>query len=125
MQALQLAADASPYDVTQVVTLGSPAVPGDIPSDVGVLSLEHLGDPVPLFDAGAEPVSPHHVTVTFDSGISPDVVANHGFPHYSAGALAVEHSTDPVVQHAVAGLDPFLAGPGDSVQSTVFQITRG
>jgi hypothetical protein len=50
---------------------------------------------------------------------------NHGFPHYSAGAVAAEHSTDPTVQHAVAGLDPFLAQPGDRVASTVFQITRG
>ncbi|MDH2412649.1 hypothetical protein [Nocardioides sp. CER19] len=128
MQALQLASAGSPYDVTQVVTLGSPAVPGTLPPGLGVLSLEHQGDPVPLVDAGAEAgsmVSPHHVTVTFDSGTSPSVADNHGFPHYSAGAVAAEQSTDPVVQEALIGLDPFLGQPGDEVRSTVFQITRG
>lgn len=125
MQALALAMHDSPYDVTQVVTLGAPMVPGDLPPDVGVLSLEHAGDPVTLADAGAEPLAPHHVTVTFDSGASPAVAANHGFAHYAAGAVAVEHSLDPSVQQAVDGLAPFLAQPGDQVRSTVFQITRG
>jgi pimeloyl-ACP methyl ester carboxylesterase len=124
MQAVQLAIHASPYDITDVVTLGSPTVPGDVPPGVDVLALEHLGDQVPLFDAGAE-AGPGVVTVTFDSGISRSLRGNHVLAHYSAGAVAAEQSTDPVVQHAVAGLAPFLARPGDQVRSTVFQITRG
>lgn len=127
MQAVALATQGTPYDVTHVVTLGSPAVPGHLPAGVEELSLEHEGDPIPLLDLGAADDSPQHVTVTFDSGIAPLAhgMDNHGFPHYSAGAQAVEHSADPVVQHAVAGLDPFLAQPGDQVESTIYQITRG
>ena len=124
MQAVQLAMDESPYDITQVVTLGSPTIPGDVPSGVGVLALEHWGDPVPTLDGGTVP-SPQVVSVTFDSGVDwPSPFANHELDHYVSGAAAVDHSTDPVVEQAVAGLDPFLAHPGDRVESTVFQIRR-
>jgi len=127
MQAAALAVHRTPYDVTHVLTLGSPTVPGHAPAGVEVLSLEHEGDPVPLADLGASTDSPQHVTVTFDSGRAPlaHPMADHGFGHYSAGAVAAEHSADPVVQHAVAGLDPFLAQPGDHAAGTVFEITRG
>jgi hypothetical protein len=126
MEAAALAVQGTPYDVTQVVTLGAPVVPGHLPAGVHELSLEHEGDPIPLLDAGASDGSPGHVTVTFASGTSPvHPMADHGFPHYSAGAIAAEQSTDPTVQHAVGGLDPFLAQPGDQVRSTVLQITRG
>jgi pimeloyl-ACP methyl ester carboxylesterase len=125
MQAAALAAQGTPYDVTEVLTLGSPTVPGDLPPGVGVLSLEHEGDPVPLLDLGASTDSAQHVTVTFDSGTSAaHPMADHGFAHYSAGAAAAEHSTDPVVQHAVTGLDPFLAHPGDTATGIVLQVTR-
>jgi hypothetical protein len=127
MQAAALAAQGTPYDVTQVVTLGSPVVPGELPAGVEELSLEHEGDPIPLLDFGAADDLPQHVTVTFASGMtaSPDdLMADHGFPHYSAGAAATEHSADPVVQQAVAGLDPFLAQPGDHTEGTIYQIRR-
>lgn len=127
MQAAALAAQGTPYDVTEVLTLGSPTVPGPLPAGVEVLSLEHQGDPVPLADLGASTDSAQHVTVTFDDGAAavPHPMANHGFSHYAAGAVATEHATDPVVQHAVAGLDPFLAEPGDTAVGTIFEITRG
>jgi hypothetical protein len=125
MQAAALAAQGTPYHVTHVVTAGSPVVPGHVPAGVHVLSLEHLGDPIPLLDAGAEDASPTHVTVTFDDALDVDPLDNHALPHYVAGAQAVQHSSDPVVQHAVADLEPFLAQPGDQATGTVFQITRG
>ena len=127
MQAAALATQGTPYDVTHVLTLGSPAVPGHVPPGVEVLSLEHEGDPIPLTDLGASTDPAQHVTVTFDSGVSSMAhpMVNHGFGHYSAGALAAAQSTDPTVQHAVAGLDPFLAQPGDHAAGTILQITRG
>lgn len=124
MQAVQLAARDSPYDIARVVTLGSPTVPEDLPPDVEVLALEHEGDPVPLLDAGAAP-SPQVVSVRFDTGSSVPSFDNHHLTYYSAGAVAAEQSTDPRVQEAIAGLSPFLAQPGDRVDSTVFQIARG
>ena len=125
MQAAALAAQGTPFHITQVVTAGSPVVPGGLPPGVGMLSLEHLGDGIPLLDAGATDASPNHVTVTVDDGMELDLQANHGFTHYVAAAQAAQHSADPVVQHAVEGVVPFLAQPGDQVHSTVFQITRG
>jgi pimeloyl-ACP methyl ester carboxylesterase len=125
MQAVQLAVQGTPYDITQVVTLGSPHVPGDLPAGVHVLSLEHLGDPIPLLDAGAADDSSQHVTVTFDDGIDGDPFANHHLPHYAAGAAATEQSTDPTVAQAVGGLDPFLGQPGDEATSATFRIVRG
>jgi len=125
MQAAALAVQGTPYHVTQVVTAGALVVPGHLRPGVHVLSLEHQGDGVPLLDAGAADHSPNHVTVTFAEGSSPDPFGNHHASHYVAGAHAAETSTDLVVHQAVAGLDPFLAHPGDQVESTVFQITRG
>ncbi|WP_344043059.1 hypothetical protein, partial [Nocardioides panacihumi] len=124
MQSVQLAARDSPYDITRVVTLGSPIVPADVPPDVEILALEHEGDPVPLLDAGAAP-SPQVVSVRFDSGTASPSFDKHHLAHYSAAAVAAEQSSDPRVQEAIAGLSPFLARPGDRVDSTVFQIARG
>jgi hypothetical protein len=125
MQAAALAIQGTGFHVTQVVTAGAPVVPGHLPAGVQMLSLEHEGDPVPLFDAGAVDDSPGHITVTFDSGIDVNPQSNHSFAHYIAGAHAAEQSTDPVVHQAVGGVQPFLAHPGDHVESTIFQITRG
>ncbi|WP_139230047.1 hypothetical protein [Nocardioides terrae] len=125
MQAAALAVQGTPYHLTQVVTAGSPVVPGHLHPGVHVLSLEHQGDGIPLLDAGSADHSAHHVTVTFAEGHSPDPFGNHDASHYVAGAHAAEASTDPVVHEAVADLDPFLAHPGEEVESTVFQITRG
>lgn len=125
MQAAALAVHGTPYHLTEVVTAGSPVVPGRLPPWVHLLSLEHQGDAIPLVDAGAADHSPNHVTVTFDSGVDLNPMRNHDFPNYVAGAHAAQHSADPVVQQAITGLDPFLAQPGDQVASTVFQIQRG
>jgi len=124
MQAIQLAARASPYDITRVVTLGSPTVPDDLPPDVQVLALEHEGDPVPLLDAGAAP-SRQVVSMRFDTGSAVPSFDKHHLTYYSAGAAAAEQSTDPALREAIAGISPFLARPGDRVDSTVFQIARG
>jgi hypothetical protein len=125
MQALALAAGGTPYDITDVVTLGSPQVPGGLPAGVHALSLEHRGDPVPLVDGGETDASPRHVTVRFDGGTAfPSLLANHEMERYCVGAEAVERSADPAVQAAVRRLEPFLARPGDRADGVVLRITR-
>jgi pimeloyl-ACP methyl ester carboxylesterase len=122
MVAAAVAAHASPYDVTNVVTFGSPtAQVAHYPGDVHVLSLEHRGDLVPQL-AGPDTGSAHHVTVQFASGVG-GLEDNHSYLHYTAGAAAVDASTDPDVASSRHSLAGFLAG-GDHVRSQVFQLTR-
>lgn len=123
MEAAALAAHGSAYDVTNVVTFGSPtAQVHGYPSGVHVLSLEHAGDAVPTLDGRSGAHGPEQVTVRFDSGVD-GVVANHSFVHYDAGAAAVDASTDPDVVRSVASLGGFFA-PGQVVGSQMFQLTR-
>jgi hypothetical protein len=122
MVAAALAAKGSPYDVTNVVTFGSPtAQVAAYPAGVHVLSLEHDGDLVPQL-AGPDAASPDQVIVRFDSGVE-GVADNHSFEHYTAGAAAVDASTDPDVVADRDTLSGFLA-PGQEVHSQVFRLTR-
>lgn len=125
MEAMALASAGTAYDITDVVTFGSPQVPGHLPAGVHVLSLEHQGDLVPLSDFGAPPTGAHHVTVGFDSGIAPTAALNHDMAQYVAGAHAAQQDVDPVVQQAVHHLDGFLHRRGDHTSATVLQIVRG
>ena len=63
MQAAALSGDPDfGYNVTHVVTAGSPVATSGIPDDVSVLSLENTGDVVPLLDGEQNPDCgpPHH-----------------------------------------------------------------
>ena len=63
MQAAALSGDPDfGYNVTHVVTAGSPVATSGIPDDVSVLSLENTGDVVPLLDGEQNPDlgPPHH-----------------------------------------------------------------
>lgn len=122
MEAVALAAHGSPYDITNVVTLGAPtAQAGALPQQVQVLSLAHDGDAVPEL-AGFDVPAANHVIVHFDDR-QQGLIANHGYEHYEAGAAAVETSDDATIRTSLAGLGPFLA-PGGHAASQTFQITR-
>jgi hypothetical protein len=117
------------FDVTHVVTAGSPTAQVDgFPPGSHVLSLEHDGDVVPLLDGEDNPDSVQQVTVHFGDtpgGAGGGVVDQHGFPHYVAGAAAVDASTDPSVVESVQSLhDQGFLGSGQTVTSQTFQITR-
>jgi len=123
MQALALAAEHSPYDVTNVVTFGSPtAQPHGQLHGTHVLALEHVGDVVPqLAGAPAQP-SADQVTVRFSSGVE-GVAGNHDLLHYTVGAEAIDSSPDPAVADQLASMAGFFS-PGQSATSQVFQLTR-
>ena len=74
MEAAAILADGSPYDVTNVVTAGSPTAYLDgFPPGTHVLSLENQGDVIPLLDGADNPDSAEQVTVRFDTcGINSD-----------------------------------------------------
>ena len=127
MQAAALAADPDfGYDVTHVVTAGSPVATSGIPDDVTVLSLENTGDVVPLLDGEPNPASAHHTTVQADihaGSFGAEPGQNHSLATYGDIAAAVDASDDPSVQHAVAGMEEFLSGTDSS--STSFQVQQG
>jgi hypothetical protein len=123
MEAAALLAHGTPYDVTNVVTLGAPtAQVHGFPAGSHVLSLEHVGDVVPELAGAPAPETPEQVTVRFETSIE-GVVDNHSFTHYAEGAAAVDASTDPTIRASLASLDGFFA-PGQDVSSQMFQITR-
>ena len=138
MEAAAILGAGGDLDVTDVVTVGSPTaqVEGGFPPGTHVLSLEHEGDVVPLLDGEPNPDTTAQVTVQFTTpdGAAVGIVGHHDFGPYTAGAAAVDASTDPSVRDLLAGLRdrgflPDDAGPGagggdEGVTSQVFQITR-
>ena len=129
MEAAAILGNGSDFDVTNVVTAGSPTaqVPG-FPTGTHVLSLENHGDVVPLLDGEENPDSVQQVTVHFHdpgSGIGD----SHSLSHYVHGAAAVDASHDASLVEQVHSLHQhgYLSGPGQGhaiVSSQVFQITR-
>lgn len=122
MQAAQLLVQGSGFDVTDVVTAGSPvATAGSFPDGSHVLSLENRADIVPALDGAANPATPEHLTVTFDDGPD-DPIGSHDLEHYVAGAAAVDESADPAVRAGLTALQPYFA-PAE-VTSRLFVLTR-
>jgi pimeloyl-ACP methyl ester carboxylesterase len=125
MEAASLLAHGSGFDVTHVVTAGSPiAGVHGYPAGSHVLSLENRGDVVPLLDGHDNPDSLAQVTVQFDDHET-SIAGNHDLGHYVDGAAAADASSDPSVREQIASLrrDGFL-GAGGTSSSQVLQVTR-
>ncbi len=118
------------FDITNVVTAGSPVARFDIPDDVEVLSIEHAQDAVPRLDGEPNPDRVNWVTVVRDpTGLRDqgEVVDSTGAVHhgtvYAQTAALLDVSSDPSVAGVRAGLEPFLARPGPVVYQD-FDLTR-
>jgi len=125
IEASSLLAHGSGFDVTHVVTAGSP-VAGihDYPAGTHVLSLENRGDVVPLLDGRDNADSVPQVTVHFDDHET-SIAGNHDLRHYVHGAESVDLSDDPSIREQLASLrDHGFLGHCDTATSQVFQITR-
>jgi hypothetical protein len=125
IEAASLLAHGSGFDVTHVVTAGSPiAGLHDFPPHTHVLSLENRGDLVPLLDGRDNTDSVQQVTVQFDDHET-SIVGNHDLRHYVHGAEATEASTDPSVREQIGSLrDQGFLGSTGPATSQVFQVTR-
>jgi hypothetical protein len=125
MEAASLLARGSGFDVTHVVTAGSP-VAGihGYPAGSHVLSLENRGDLVPLLDGHDNADSVPQVTVQFDDHET-STAGNHDLAHYVRGAAAVDASPDPSVREQLHSLRlrGFL-GSHARTTSQVLQVTR-
>jgi hypothetical protein len=126
--AAQTAADlahSGQFNVTHVVTAGSPVGRIDVPASVQMLSLENQHDIVPHLDGAANPDRVNHLTVGFDNQLG-TIGDNHGIEQsYLPAAKMLDASTDPSAAAYRASASAFLAG-GDSTHMTshVYQITR-
>jgi hypothetical protein len=125
MEAASLLAHGSGFDVTHVVTAGSPiAGIHDYPAGSHVLSLENHGDLVPLLDGHDNADSLNQVTVEFDDHEA-SLAGNHDLHHYVDGAAAADASGDPSIREQLASLrDHGFLGSGATATSQVLQVTR-
>jgi len=121
----QMAADPNlNYNITHVVTGGSPIANFDIPSDVQVLSLEFDEDPVAKLDGNNNPDSANWSTVQADA---PSLPSDKGVPvgiggeqgahnadRYAVTAAEVDASADPSITAWSESADGFFSGSGPS-----------
>jgi hypothetical protein len=135
--AAQAAADSADgtfgYNVTHVVTAGSPISNANIPPGVQVLALENEGDIVPTLDGADNPDTSNVTTVHFENQTG-TVGGNHalgdplgrGDENYVAVAQTLDQSDDPAIRAYLASASDFiLADPtGATVTVTGFELTR-
>ncbi|MFI7589847.1 alpha/beta hydrolase [Spongisporangium articulatum] len=117
----------TPYNVTHVVTAGSPVAAISVPSDVQVLSLENNSDVVPHLDAVDNPDTANRTTVTFDVlGQEHRAGTAHSMKEsYIPGAEAVDASPSASVKTFKDGASPFLENPsGTTVTTNRYQASR-
>lgn len=101
----QMAADPSlHYNITHVVTAGSPIANFDIPPSVRVMSLEFNQDPVARLDGHSNPGSANWTTIHADApyiagdkSASPGIAAAHDANRYAVLAGEVDQSDDASV----------------------------
>jgi Lipase (class 3) len=114
------------FNVTHVVTLGSPVGRLDVPDSVAMLSVENRNDIVAHLDAADNPDTPNRTTVTYgdDHG---NVGDNHSLGgSYEPAAEALDASTDPSVVAFRDSASAFLGQPpGRCVTSYVYEVRRG
>jgi hypothetical protein len=125
MEAASMLAHGSGFDVTHVVTAGSPiAGIHGYPPGSHVLSLENRGDVVPLLDGHDNADSVPQVTVQFDDHET-SIAGNHALAHYVRGAGAVDASPDPSIREQLHSLrlHGFLGGHVPAT-SQILQVTR-
>ena len=79
------------YNITTVLTAGSPTAGADIPDDVHALHLENTGDAVPGLDAAPTPTGPNRQVAMLDT----HQTSTNGYPHASSAyAQAAEGLED-------------------------------
>lgn len=120
--AAALASDAEArtrYNITNVLTAGSPIADMPIPRDVNVISIEHEQDPVPRLEGDDNPDRPNWTTVHRDvgdvEGVSSNPIAAHNGSLYAETAGAIPDRNQQ-------SFDPFLGESG--TQSSEFPMHR-
>lgn len=120
------------FNVTSIVTGGSPIARFDIPDDVSVLAIEHDQDPVPMLEGRENPDSANWVTVgrdvTEDVRSSPETggaltpVEAHNTVHYATTGGQIDTSDDPSVVAWREKNQAFFAGDGVTADVRRYEI---
>lgn len=112
------------YNVTHVVTAGSPVGRIEVPGDVQVLSLENRNDIVPHLDASDNADGPNRTTVTFDHNTG-TTGGNHAIGgNYTDAAGVLDRSTDPSVRRYRESMDAFTGGDPERSQLQKYHVAR-
>ena len=114
------------FNVTHVMTAGSPIAYSDVPGNIQVLAMENSHDIVPHLDAADNPDRPNVTTVTFDTQFG-NVGDNHSTQKaYLPAAQTLDTSTDPSVAAYRNSAGAFLTtdATGTTTQAHVYQLTR-
>jgi hypothetical protein len=115
---------AGGYNVTHVVTAGSPIGRIDVPSNVQVLSLENRNDIVPHLDASDNPGSPNRTTVTFDNQTG-TVGGNHKIEgNYTGVAGQLDNGSNPSVNRFKESAAVFFNGDDTNSVTQNYQVAR-
>lgn len=115
---------AGGYNVTHVVTAGSPVGRIDVPSNVQMLSLENRNDIVPHLDASDNPDSPNRTTVTFDNQTG-TVGGNHSIDkNYTEAAKQLDNGSDPSVSRFKESASVFFSGDDTNSVTQNYQVAR-
>ncbi|HEX8867792.1 MAG TPA: hypothetical protein VF821_19190, partial [Lentzea sp.] len=115
---------ANGYNVTHVVTAGSPVGRIEVPGDVQVLSIENRNDIVPHLDASDNPDDPNRTTVTFDNNTG-TAGGNHAIGgNYTDAAGELDKSTDPSVQRYRDSMGAFTGGDPEKSQMQRYHVAR-
>ena len=121
------ATSAFPYNVTHVVTAGSPVAGIHPPPNVQVLSIENKYDLVPHLDGSSNPSSPNWTTVTFENqhhsvGGNHSLTGDNNSGNYIQFADQIDTSSDPSVNAFMNSANGFFNGV--SATSEMYQATR-
>lgn len=117
---------SSGFNVTHVVTAGSPVGRIDVPDNVQMLSLENRNNIVPRLDATDNPDSANRTTVKFDQNYGN--FDNHSIPgNYTEIARQMSDPgeavyRDPAVARYRDGLGAFTGG--STSETHTYQVTR-
>ena len=110
------------YDVTHVVTAGSPVGEVDIPERVRVLSIENTHDVIPHLDSQENPDRSNWTTVRVDEQRG-SIKANHAIDaSYVPAAAAIDDSRDPSIRAYLDSAAAFL--DGTDVTTSRFAVGR-
>jgi hypothetical protein len=122
------AAGYLPYNVTHVVTAGSPVGNIPVPPGVQMLSLENNSDLVPHLDARANADAANHTTVTFDlPGQAHDIGTAHSIGEsYLPAAQRLDQGGVASVDAFTASASAFLGTPsGTTIITDRYYASRG
>ncbi|MFD5827648.1 hypothetical protein [Lentzea sp. NPDC060358] len=115
---------ANGYNVTHVVTAGSPVGRIEVPADVQVLSIENRNDVVPHLDASDNPDGPNRTTATFDNNTGTSS-GNHAIGgNYTDAAGALDKSTDPSVRRYRESMSAFTGGDPEQSRMQKYHVAR-